>query len=271
MNLITVIIPTYNRADKLHRAIDSVQKQTYTNLEILIVDDGSTDNTRAVVEALGAKDDRIRYICMPQNGGASAARNEGVKQAQGELIAFQDSDDFWKPDKLEKQMAYWQRHPEFSMIYCAYFMRMDERDGYIVPDGEREELEGDIFPWLLCRNSIGTPTMLMKKESFLEAGGFDTGLRSLEDWEFAIRFSQKYYIGYVDEPLVDAYYSPGGISSGAGAYYESRCRMIARYKAQMTEYGIFDLVVSDLFERAEKNGMLEAVKKMLMLQLTQQD
>lgn len=141
----------------------------------MILDDGSTDNTRAVVEALTAKDNRIRYVCMLQNGGALAARNEGVKQV-------------------------------------------------------REELEGEIFPWLLCRNSIGAPTMLMKKECFLEAGG---------------------------------------ISSGAGAYYESRCRMIARYKTQMTEYGIFDLVVSDLFERAEKNGMLENVKKMLMLQLAQ--
>ena len=102
----------------------------------------------------------------------------------------------------------------------------------------------------------------------MEIGGFDSSLKGLEDWDFSLRFSEKFSIGYVNEILVDAYYSAGGISSGVSAYYESRCRLIARYREQMMAGGIFDLAVKDLFRRAEKSGMLEEVKKMLLLFLS---
>lgn len=266
MDKVSVIIPTYNRASKLMDAIKSVLNQTYFNIEVLVVDDGSTDNTKDMVESI--EDKRIRYIKLPENMGASAARNAGAQYAESEIIAFEDSDDLWKVDKLEKQMAYWKEHPEFSMIYCQYTMHMSDAT-CIAPNKEwYGEFEGDIFPWLLLRNTVGTPTMLMYRECFLEVGGFDTTMRSLEDWDFAIRFAEKYMIGYVEEPLVDAFFTEGGISSKTAAYYESRCKMIAMYKEQMLTYDIFDVAVSDLFQRAEKRNMLETVKKMLMLFLS---
>ena len=110
--------------------------------------------------------------------------------------------------------------------------------------------------------------MLMQKEIFLELGGFDTSYKSLEDWEFVLRFAKDYQIGFAEEALVDAYLSCGGVSSATGAYYESRCRMIAEYKTEMIEAGVFDLVVSDLLRRAEGGNVLEKVKKILMIFLS---
>ncbi len=263
MKKVSVIIPTYNRASKITASINSVLQQTYSELELLIVDDGSTDNTQEVIEAIA--DSRVRYIKLPQNMGASGARNAGVAYAESDIIAFEDSDDLWRPEKLEKQMDYWQQHPEFSMIYCPYHMHGQE-GLYRVPDKDwKGEFEGDIFPWLLMRNTVGTPTMLMYKDAFVDVGGFDTSLRAMEDWEFAVRFAEKYMVGYVDEVLVDAFESAGGVSSGTSAYYESRCKMIATYKNELQQYGIFDAVVNDLFQRAQSSSTLESVKKMLLL------
>ena len=268
MKKVSVIIPTYNRAKTLLRSVDSVLHQTYSNLEVIIVDDGSRDETAKIVKSI--QDTRIVYIKCENNQGASAARNIGVEHASGEMVAFQDSDDVWKSDKLEKQMKYLEEHLEFSMVYCP-FRRHKCGISFVVPNDMKLEgdLEGDIFHWLLLRNTIGTPTMVMYKQCFVDIGGFDTALRSLEDWEMVIRFAEKYQIGYLNEVLMDAYYMEGGISSGTGAFYESRCKMIAKYKQYYVEYGIFDDVVKRLFQQAQEKNMLEMVKKMLMLYLSQ--
>lgn len=264
MERISVVIPTYNRGKILERSIRSVLAQTYRELELLIVDDGSDDNTPEIAEGTG--DSRVRYIRLPKNGGVSRARNEGAKQAKGPLLAFQDSDDCWRPDKLKRQMEYWQAHPEYSLLCCDYLYHMPDGQALRVPaDTIGGKLEGELFPSLLLRNSIGTPTMLLRRESFLESGGFDTELKSLEDWEFVLRFSREHQIGYVSEILVDAYLSAGGVSSNTGAYYESRCRMIAGYKEELLTLGLFDQAVGDLFARAEQGGILDSVSKMLMI------
>ena len=111
---IDIIIPTYNREKTIERAVRSVLGQTYDNIKVIIVDDGSTDGTEQIINSI--EDSRIRYYKLKKNGGAGYARNEGVNLASAEFIAFHDSDDAWRPDKLEKQMAYWNNHPEFSMI-----------------------------------------------------------------------------------------------------------------------------------------------------------
>lgn len=268
MEKISVIIPTYNRAEKIRKSIESVLQQTYTDLEIIVVDDGSEDDTREVVETI--QDRRIQYVRLAFNQGAAAARNEGVRLANYPLIAFQDSDDIWRPEKLERQIAYWTEHPYYAMVYCPYLkhhITAEEHQGDFQKIAEKNRMvfEGDIFLPLLIRNSIGTPSMLLRKECFQKVGGFDTELRSLEDWDFAIRFSEKYAIGYINEILVDVYPSEGSVSSGVGAYYDSRCRMIAKYKDKMEENGVLDLILGDLLCRAEKRGVLEIVKKMLLV------
>lgn len=265
MTKISVIIPTYNRCDKLKKSIDSVLQQTYSNIELIIVDDGSTDDTKEMVEAIN--DERIIYTAMPANMGPAAARNEGVRLATADVIAFHDSDDLWRPNKLEKQMAYWEMHPEFSMIYCAFSYHIGDFEGRF-PSRKIENPEGDVFPTILVKNTIGTPTMLLRKNCFLELGGFDTEFKCLEDWEFALRFAESYLVGFVDEILMDVYYTSGSVSSRQSEYIKARCRMIALYKVYLAEYGLFDTVVGKLFEEVAKAGMLEETRSLLSAYLT---
>lgn len=260
---ISVIIPAYNRANLIERSIRSVLEQTYDNLEVIVVDDGSTDHTEEVVKAI--RDHRLIYHKLPSNQGVSNARNAGASLAAASLIAFQDSDDMWRKEKLEKQMKYWKLHPEYAMIYSSYLYHVEDEESYQVPPvNVWGQLEGDIFTSLLLRNTIGAPTVLVRKECFLQCGGFDISYKSLEDWEYALRFAGKYRIGFVEEPLVDAYLSRGGVSSAAGAYYESRCRMIAKYRKELSETGLFDSAVFDVLRRAQESNVLEMVKEILL-------
>lgn len=258
--MVSVIIPTYNRQDKIVKSINSVLAQTYADFELLIIDDGSTDNTQEVVEAI--PDDRVKYVWLPHNMGAAGARNEGVKLAKGELIAFHDSDDVWHSEKLELQVRHMEAHPEFSMVFCAY---MYHKGGVCcrAPLETLKIYEGDMLSQLLVKNLIGTPTMLIRKDCFWDVGGFNTALKCLEDWEFALRFAESYYIGYVDEALVDAYYTEGSVSAQALKYCEIRCYLIAEYKGYLIKYNLFEEAVSDLFAEAAKVGILDGVKSML--------
>ena len=263
--MISVIIPTYNRADTILRSVHSVLNQTYENIELLIIDDGSTDNTRELIGQI--EDSRIRYISLDTNSGASNARNIGADYAKGEWIAFQDSDDAWKPDKLVKQIAYSLEHPEYHLIYTSYIAHLTDQDIYFPTHPLPAAMEGQMFDVLLLRNVIGAPTMLIKRDAFLQSGGFDTAYQSLEDWEFVIRFSKHNLIGYLPEYLMDVYMLDGGISSRAGAYYDSRCRMLAEYKNEMLERNLFNTIVMDILTRANNSGIQEQVQKMMMLYL----
>ncbi len=263
MQKVSVIIPTYNRCDTVERSIRSVLEQTYSEIEVVVVDDGSTDNTEEIVKAI--PDNRIRY-CRKENGGAGSARNEGVKCATTDIIAFHDSDDCWRADKLEKQMAYWEKYPEFSMVYCGYELHRENKVSIKVPvDTKSGKLEGDIFLELLTHNKIGAPTMLMRKPCFLAVGGFDSSLKCLEDWEFVLRFSKQYPIGFVNEILVDAFQLEGSVSSNYARDYEVRCKLVADYKDDLIQSGLFNEVVGKLFASAENCGVLEQVKRLLMM------
>lgn len=231
------------------------------------MDDGSTDRTEDIVAAM--PDPRVRYIKQAANKGASAARNRGVECAKGELVAFQDSDDCWHQDKLAVQMEYWEAHPECSLIYSAYVLHRLNGEMVKVPyEGTWGNLEGDIFSTLLVNNTVGTPTMLFKKSCFMELGGFDEDIDCLEDWELALRFAEKYRIGYVEQPLMDAFQLGGGVSSRTGAFYLNRCRMITRYKEALIERGLFDQVVGNILLRAKTWGVLEQVQAMLAAMLS---
>jgi len=264
--MVSVIIPTYNREKTIVRAIQSVLNQTYTNIEVIVVDDGSVDNTAEIVGNI--KDKRVKYISLEQNSGPSNARNVGVQNAKGEWIAFQDSDDVWNENKLQKQITYANGNPQFSMVYCPYKLILSNNESYVVPSKfYKGTQEGDMLDSLLIQNIIGTPTILIRKDAFKEVGGFDVSYRALEDWELVLRIAQKYKIGFVSEVLVNAYLLNGGVSSNTGAYYESRCRMVAEYRNEMERLGIFNIVLKDIFERAEHRGILDEVKKLVMAYL----
>ena len=264
---VSIIIPTYNRAYCIERSIRSVLEQTYREFELLIVDDGSSDNTRDVVNSI--EDERIRYIQMPDNKGASAARNEGIRQAAYEYIAFQDSDDVWKPDKLEKQMQILSENPRVGMVYCAYECHREGESIVIVPDEEMSlhDKQGDIYIKLLCRNTVGAPTDLARKECFAKAGLFCESMTCLEDWELFVRIAKEYEILFLEEPLVIVHMAAGGVSSNTAGYYEARCYMIAQHKDALLKCGQFNNVVEDVLVRAQRRGILESVNKMLQLYL----
>ena len=201
---ISVIIPTYNRAEYLVKAVDSVLSQTYQDVEIIIIDDGSTDNTKEVLKKYTGKPQAIKYTYQ-NNAGAAAARNAGLKMAAGEYIAFLDSDDLWLPEKLEKQIKMMEDNPYFDMIFCD--MRQ-ECDGKIIYNSFLREVSKFNYKReinledLLARNFIFTPTILIKKKCFADGLMFNQKLQINEDYNMWLRIAQKFRIGFLDDILV---------------------------------------------------------------------
>lgn len=196
--MVSVIIPTYNRANTLGRAVKSVLEQTIRQVEIIIVDDASTDDTRQIVERFD--DPRIRYIKLPENRGACAARNIGIDQAKGEFIAFQDSDDEWHSDKLAIQLNAIQKQ-NADVVTCAYYqIRGGQRRK--IPEYEIDNHE--ILTSLLWKNFIGTPTILGKRHCFVDEP-FDANIPRYQDWELMLRIVKKYKVFFINSPLVTAY------------------------------------------------------------------
>ena len=213
---VSVIIPTYNRAHVLGRAIDSVLKQTEKNIEIIVVDDGSCDDTEALMETYVGE--KVRFVKVPENGGPSKARNRGAELAMGEYIAFQDSDDEWVPDKLEKQLALFENAQQKpGMVYCCFVKKFPDKEVLYPPaDMPLDFKSGDIFGTLLFRPLVGTPTMLIPQAVWKEMGGFKEELKCFEDWEFSMRVAEKYPVLLAEEPLHIAY------ASGESAVTESK-------------------------------------------------
>ena len=234
---VSVVIPAYNRAASIGAAIDSVLRQTFTDFELVVVDDGSTDDTLAAARRI--TDPRLRVIAAPHNMGAAGARNLGVAEARGTWIAFQDSDDEWLPEKLAKQMARLATRPEgdpdWGGCYCGLLTvgGLDARPGErttlrYVPDPSVKLTEGDIVESLLVRNMISTQTLVVRRDVFLALRCFDETTTPIEDWDFALRLAHRGPIAFVDEPLVHQRFSPNSITRGTRRRYESRQRLVTK-------------------------------------------
>ncbi|MCL1950191.1 MAG: glycosyltransferase [Turicibacter sp.] len=220
--MISVIIPTYNRAQTIVRSIESVLAQTYQDFEVLVVDDASTDNTEEVVA--GIEDERVKYFRLPKNGGAPVARNFGIQQAAYEYIAFQDSDDEWFPQKLELQLAELLEQGA-DLIGCCFMLHFTQDDVRPIP---REEIANEDIPSILVfDNFISTQTILAKKEALLEEN-FDEGLLRLQDWDLVIRISQRFKVVFLNEVLVDVYRQENSISETTN-FYEAVQRLWEKY------------------------------------------
>lgn len=199
---VSVIIPTYNRAKMLKKCLGSVLSQSFQNFEIIISDDGSTDNTKEIVKNYQTQDDRIKYIWQENSGNPTKPRNKGIKEARGEFIAFLDSDDEWLPKKLEKQIALFQKNKKsnIGIVACNVLtFNVDNKKikKYKIPNYK------NAFKELLARNFIfGSASMVMiKKEVFDEVGLFNENISSLEDWEMWLRITKKYDFDKVEDYL----------------------------------------------------------------------
>lgn len=202
---VSVIIPTYNRSLLLRQTIDSVLAQTYTGFELIVVDDGSTDDTaQMILEYTSRYDGCVRYVYQA-NAGESVARQHGVDIAKGELLAFLDSDDLWLPNKLQRQMDFLMQHPEVAYVYS--WAQIINREGNAVTWpilGSQHDSSQFSLEQLVLGNFIVGPgsTLLLRRAAYEACGGFSSSIRFAEDWDLCLRLAISNRFGCVCEPLV---------------------------------------------------------------------
>lgn len=215
--LVSVIIPAYNAEAHIEAAVRSALAQTYLNIEVVVVDDGSTDRTPHIVERLGAQDRRLRAI-RTENSGVAAARNAGVRATTGQFVAMLDADDVWHPEKLAKQLQVFRRRDEqLGLVYC-YYREIDDA-GIVLSTPPGEPYEGWVFPILILYNFAGSGSgALIRRSCIEEAGGFDPVLRARkaqgsEDTKLFLAIAARYKFGVVPEYLLGYRQSPTSMSS----------------------------------------------------------
>ena len=194
--LVSVIIPAYNRFELLMQAAASVLAQDMTDFELLIVDDGSEEE---ISTAAGTGDERVRVIRIRHTGLPGLVRNRGAEAAKGRYLAFLDSDDLWKPEKLGLQTAFFAEH---SGSRICHTREVWDRDGRTVSQSsQRHRREGDVFEDALKKCILGPSTVMMEREFYLETGGFREDLEIAEDYEYWLRITAYHRVGYIDMPL----------------------------------------------------------------------
>jgi len=192
--LISVIIPTYNRYKFLLEAINSVETQTYPEIEIIVVDDGSTDETSSL-----SKKENIKYI-FRENKGPAAARNTGARAAKGDWLAFLDSDDLWKHKKLAKQWNALEENPDYKVVYTnEIWIRNGTR---INQRKKHKKFSGWIYPQCLPLCIVSPSSILLHRKLWEEAGGMDESLPMAEDYDLWLRISAKHKFLFLDEYLI---------------------------------------------------------------------
>jgi teichuronic acid biosynthesis glycosyltransferase TuaG len=207
---VSVIIPAYNAAHYLAEAVDSVLRQSFQDFEILVIDDGSTDDTEELMRGYRTK---VRYL-RQQNSGVAIARNHGIEQSRGRYIAFLDADDTWAAHKLERQLTAMADHKDYRICYSAFTITGPDLTPISVSRSRRQAhaLE-DI---LLRGNVIATPTTVMGERAlFVESGGFDSALSQCADWDMWVRLAALTDFLYIDEPL--AWYRRHGANMSRNA------------------------------------------------------
>jgi glycosyltransferase involved in cell wall biosynthesis len=195
--LVSIIIPSYNMAAQAVRAVESVLAQTYPNIEIIFVDDGSTDDTRQRLEPYKSK---ITYL-YKNNGGVCSARNLGLRQAKGRYIGLLDSDDTYMPDKVEACMDFFKRHPDYGFVHTDTYLV--DGQGAVVSryNHPMSRYTGWVTRHLLMGNFIANPTCFLKRECVEQCGVYNEKLFPPADWDVWLRISRKYKVGYIDRPL----------------------------------------------------------------------
>lgn len=221
MSTISIIIPTFNRSDFITIALDSVLKQTCNDYEIVVIDDGSSDDTR---EVLKPYQDNIRYFYQ-DNKGIPTTRNRGIREATGDYIAFLDSDDYWLPEKLERQMECFSKNPRYGMIAT--------RCSSISPDGKlraknRPGKSGWVLIDLFKANFIRTSSAMIKKGCLETVGLFDESLPECEEYDLWLRIANQYPIGFINDPLTVYTDNPKGVSTDSLAGRLQRLKVLEK-------------------------------------------
>ena len=229
MAIVSVIIPTFNRARKVVRAVKSVLSQTYADLEIIVVDDASTDDT---ANSMAQFRGRIAYIVHSSNLGVSAARNTGIRNSSGPLIAFLDSDDYWLPEKAALQVEFFEQHPQAKVcqteeIWVRNGRRVNPKKKHLKPSG-------DIFEPSLKRCLVSPSSVMLKRSLLEEVGPFDEDLPACEDYDLWLRISCRHAVHLIREHLV---VKEGGHSDQLSSRYKGMDRFRIKALLKIIEKG----------------------------------
>ena len=244
--LVSVVIPAYNRAHTIRACIESIINQTYKNLEILVVDDCSTDNTVEVVRSFG--DSRIKIIELENNSGAQKARNEGIKAASGEWIAFQDSDDEWYTEKIEKQVKILEENNwnKYLVVHSDGILQHFEK-GAIKPITYPALNGENVYSTALSGASALFISIFASKQALSEIGFLDENVLAYQEWDTTIRLAKICKFVYIDEPLfVYNVHSGNTISKSGSQAYKGFCYILDKNKSDILKLCSYDVYESQL-------------------------
>lgn len=261
--LISVIIPTYNRVDLVGRAIDSVIQQSYKNLEILVIDDASTDNTKSFIKTIG--DSRIRYICHQTNGGGAKARNTGIAAATGDYVAFLDSDDVWLPDKIEWQIAAIENHsqPEKAVSYTQF--KLDNNgDVTILPSRGKNQAE-TVADYLFVNGGEILTSTLMLSRSLAVNTGFRPELKKHQDLDFSLRLeAQGAMFIYLENPFTVWYDESRSDRISKLSNYQLSLDWIREYQNSISTKATKGFLIKEVVPKLIDNGEKIYAEKLII-------
>ncbi|MBE2224178.1 MAG: glycosyltransferase [Anaerolineae bacterium] len=222
--LVSVVIPNFNHGKYLGDAIQSVLTQDYPYVEIIVVDDGSTDNSREVVEPFARQ---VKYIWQA-NQGLSAARNTGINAALGDFIGVLDADDMYEPNFLSSLVPIMAKNPEIDGVYCGYQF-VDHKNSPLPQIEARSIPSGELYQSLLAGNFLVPESMLVRKHCYENVGPFDVSLRALEDWDMWLRISSRYNIAGTTEILTRHRVLPGSMSADPTRMLDNRIAVLNKH------------------------------------------
>lgn len=238
-DLVSVIVTTHNRCNLMKRAVKSIQNQSYANLEIIIIDDNSSDNTKAYADELVKNDSRIKYIKIPksESKGGNYARNKGIDNSRGEYVAFLDDDDVWHSNKVEKQLAHLKKHIELGAVSCEMRFVYDfgNKQYFDFSNTKLDERPLGFFvnSWLNT-----TSTIMARRDVLVNVGMFDLLMPALQECELSYRICLNYKVEILKDVLVDYYIFPnvsGQITSSMEKNKQAISRISSKYKKELSE------------------------------------
>ncbi len=252
---VSVILPNYNREETLGRAIDSVLQQTYNHIELIIVDDGSTDSSISIIKSYS--DERVLLVCLNERSGACKARNVGVELATGSYIAFQDSDDEWNPDFIEHLLGTCMRQ-EVDIAFCRFRRHSIRRNEVkLLPDLTSKIID---YHDLIYGSVVSTQTMLGRASCFKD-NPFDTNMPRLQDYELIIRLGQKFKVYHTKEVLVDIYVQNDSLSEDVRKLIPAVEHILTVHNKILSQYSdvkarLLDLLASTYLRVDQVDGNL---------------
>jgi len=232
MPAVSVIIPTYNRADILPRAINSILGQTYRDLDIIIIDDGSSEDIQSILQSI--ESGKITLIKHTENRGIAASRNAGIRASDSKYIALLDNDDEWLPEKLEKQIKLLNTAPAKTAISDTGFINIIKNKEYFVPAFEQRNKNGNIYRNIISKHFILPSTILIKRECFLSTGMLDENIPVFDDWDYFFRILKEYGIKSINEPLIRRHHHNDNVSSKIDIVLTGYSRLVEKHYTEIS-------------------------------------